>query len=92
MKSTRLKLMQNRSDLAAAAESIEKERKIRNHQTVTKQSSFRAGGESWPWVFRLPLQPERPYSHSTDMRILPSQAIQEDSWALWSGEWFMPIL
>lgn len=71
--------------------SIEKEKKIRNHQTMTKQSSLRAGGESWLWVFRLPLQPERTYSHSTHMRIPPSQATR-GQWALWSGEWFMPVL
>ena len=54
--------------------SIEKEKKIRNHQTMTKQSSLRAGGESWLWVFWLPLQPERTDSNSTHMRIPPSQA------------------
>ena len=76
VESTRMKLVQIRSNLTAAAvaESIEKEMKIRNHQTMTKQSSFRAGGESWLWVFWLPLQPERPYSHSTHMRIPPGQA------------------
>ena len=38
-------------------ESIEKEMKIRNHQIMTKESNFRAGGESWLWVFQHPLQP-----------------------------------
>lgn len=56
---------------------VEKEMKIRNHQTMIEQSSCREGGEGRLWVSWLPLQPERPYPHSTYIRIPPNQASRE---------------